>query len=266
MEDISPEIRELIEERIRYYKQRNRAENRIRINAQDGKATFLDANAYAGYVGEDVAAALLDLPGDRLPNGMMYYNIGDKAVRPILEETAGNILDVADQVFVSVDAAAGIGIMPIRPDQSEKIQGIIDLAASKPWDEVKNEIGAVVPTFSRKVVDDSIQTNAEFHYSAGLSPKIIRTADRGACEWCREVAGRYEYEDVKDTGNDVFRRHDNCGCTVVYEPGSAGKRKVVWKPTAQQKQTYRDREKELEEQMTSSTNFVERAAALLEGL
>ena len=268
MTDVSPEITAWIENRIEYYLNRNREANRIKVNAQAGKATFLDANAYAGCIGADLAAAIRSLPTEMLPNGMMYYNISDKVLRPILGDAASEILDVTDQVFIAVDSAAGIGLIPVRPDQANKIDGIVELASSKPWDEVKHEVGAVVETFARKVVDESIQVNSEFHYNAGLNPKIIRTIDRGACEWCREVAGTYEYAKVRNTGNDVFRRHDNCGCTVVYEPGKGKQRNVVWKPSADQKWTYKQTEKALQKQLTgeSQEDFVKKVADILEAI
>jgi hypothetical protein len=33
------------------------------------------------------------------------------------------------------------------------------------------------------------------------------------CRWCRNLAGEYSYPDVP---RDVYRRHDNCSCTVTY--------------------------------------------------
>lgn len=43
------------------------------------------------------------------------------------------------------------------------------------------------------------------------------------CEWCTKIAGRYVYGEEP---RDVFRRHDNCGCTVTYENGK--QRQDVW--------------------------------------
>lgn len=65
-------------------------------------------------------------------------------------------------------------------------------------------------------MDDTIKANAEFHYKARLSPKIIRTSDGNCCDWCDGVVGEYKYPDVP---KDVYRRHKNCGCEVNYYPG-----------------------------------------------
>ncbi|MCD8021238.1 MAG: hypothetical protein LUF92_17185, partial [Clostridiales bacterium] len=69
-----------------------------------------------------------------------------------------------------------------------------------------------------------MKENADFHYQSGLHPKIIRRANSGACKWCLALAGTYNYEDVKNTGNDVFRKHNNCKCSVVYDPADGSKK------------------------------------------
>ena len=51
---------------------------------------------------------------------------------------------------------------------------------------------------------------------SGLAPKIKRTSTGHCCEWCEKLVGTYNYEDVRDTGNDVFRRHRHCRCTVEF--------------------------------------------------
>ncbi|WP_295077324.1 DUF6883 domain-containing protein [Ruminococcus sp.] len=34
------------------------------------------------------------------------------------------------------------------------------------------------------------------------------------CQWCSDVAGKYE---IKDQPQGIFRRHDNCDCTIIYD-------------------------------------------------
>lgn len=80
--------------------------------------------------------------------------------------------------------------------------------------------------FAQTIVDDAVRANADFQYKAGLSPKIIRTSTGKCCKWCDNLAGVYEYEEVSDTGNNVFRRHKHCKCLVEYD-GNDGKRTNV---------------------------------------
>lgn len=76
---------------------------------------------------------------------------------------------------------------------------------------------------SNSMIDNYIQKNVEFRAEAGLSEKIIRTSSGHCCEWCDKVAGTYKYPDVP---KDVYRRHDNCDCTVEYVDGK--NRQNVW--------------------------------------
>jgi hypothetical protein len=59
-----------------------------------------------------------------------------------------------------------------------------------------------------------MKANADFRSRAGLDTYIERRDDGKCCEWCSKLAGRYSYPDKAP--RDIFRRHDNCGCTVEY--------------------------------------------------
>ena len=81
-------------------------------------------------------------------------------------------------------------------------------------------------TLTRAFHDDHIRHNADKRFRAGMGPKIVRTAAFNCCSWCSSLAGTYDYEDVRDTGNDVFRRHERCKCIVDYV--CDGKSQAVW--------------------------------------
>ena len=70
--------------------------------------------------------------------------------------------------------------------------------------------------FSENIVDDSIRDNVGRLYRSGIRTMIVRQAEAGACKWCQEVAGSYDYSQVRNTGNDVWRRHENCHCVIDY--------------------------------------------------
>ena len=72
--------------------------------------------------------------------------------------------------------------------------------------------------------DDFIEANAKFRSGAGLQCFVTRVTDGSCCPWCTRLAGRYRYPD--DIPDEIFSRHDNCGCTVTYENGR--KRQDVW--------------------------------------
>ena len=73
-----------------------------------------------------------------------------------------------------------------------------------------------VVNFTQSVVDDSIKKNAGCQYQSGLSPKIRRISMGKCCKWCGRLVGTYDYATVRNTGNDVFRRHKHCRCTVEF--------------------------------------------------
>ena len=61
------------------------------------------------------------------------------------------------------------------------------------------------------------------HSRAGLKCWITLKIDGKCCEWCDKMACRFEYGAEPD---DVYRRHDNCDCTVTFE--NERKRQDVW--------------------------------------
>lgn len=71
--------------------------------------------------------------------------------------------------------------------------------------------------------DDSVRENAKFRNDAGLTCYLDRQTDGKCCPWCSDAAGRYLYGTEP---RDIYRRHDNCNCTVIFENGR--QRQNVW--------------------------------------
>lgn len=67
-------------------------------------------------------------------------------------------------------------------------------------------------TISQSFIDDYIKQNAGFRALSGLKEKIVRSSNGKCCRWCTQMAGAYSYP----APNDIYRRHDNCDCTVTY--------------------------------------------------
>ena len=63
-------------------------------------------------------------------------------------------------------------------------------------------------------VDDTVRANADFQVRSGIHRKIRRQTVGKCCQWCSDLAGTYDYEDVNNAGNDVWRRHKNCDCLI----------------------------------------------------
>ena len=137
------------------------------------------------------------------------------------------ITNATDAIQKALNDNANIGIKPITPAlNQDRIDGIINRVSSEPvYDDVAWILDEPVVNFSQSIVDDSIKCNSEFQGKSGMSPKIIRKLAGRCCEWCSRLAGTYVYPDVP---KDVYRRHENCRCTVDYTPEKGRKSQNVW--------------------------------------
>lgn len=219
MIDIAPELLEKVQESFE-------AEIAgLREEIKSGVKSYEEAYDYAKRVGEALSQSFgVNITPEVLPDGMMYYNIADKVVRPMLQAEYDLTVAAAVSAQKSANTAAGIGIKPLAAEfDAERAQGIIDRVSSQPFEEIKWILNEPVKTFSKNVVDHTLEKNVEFQGKSGLSPKIRRTAFGDTCDWCQAVAGTYSYPNVP---KDVYRRHANCDCVVEYIDG--GKYQNVW--------------------------------------
>lgn len=226
MEDIAPKLLEKLQEDFKKRFDDSRKLKSLYKKIGDGTANYKEAQEFAIETGEILKSVFeKGISSSVLPDGRMYYNIADRVIRPMLENNYDIVADVSAEVQTALNKSAGIGIKAIKPEmKDDKVQGIVDIVSGKDnYDDISYMLGEPVVNFTQSVVDDAVRLNADFQYNAGMSPKIIRTSSRKCCDWCDSLDGIYEYEKIKNTGNDVFRRHKNCRCLVEYDPGT-GKR------------------------------------------
>lgn len=191
------------------------------------KATYANANDFAIEVGEILSKALTtSVTADKLPDGKMYYNIAKRLLEPVLQQNHELVADYSSKVQTILNESAKISLVaqPVELNQ-DRIDGFIErFSREDKFDNVKWLLGEPIVNFTQSIVDDSIKKNADFHAKAGLQPKIVRKTAGRCCKWCQSLAGSYNYPDVP---KDVYRRHQNCRCTVDYKPGD-GKKKNIW--------------------------------------
>lgn len=220
--DISPELLE--ELKTEFWKNYNGNKKiNAAVNALRGSEglNYKEAYNYSFEVGKSLTGAIRETArSDILPDGRMYYNIADKALRPMFENNYRLISDYCVKTQNALNERAGIGIKGVAaPINEDRVNGLLNVAAAaQQFDDIVGEFCRECENYSLSVVDEHIKKNAEIQNSAGLSPKIERFCGHSGCDWCSSLAGTYEYEKVKDTGNDVFRRHRGCTCTVVFIP------------------------------------------------
>lgn len=234
--DIVPGLLELIE---KDFDEKTLSSSKIKKALQsliDNKATYEEAHEFAIEVGEILSGVLnTHITVDTLPNGQMYFNIADRILNPTMQKNFDLITGYAIDVQTELNHAAGVMIKGQKPQLNQsRIDGIVErLSTAEEFEEIKWILDEPIKNFSQSIVDDAVRTNAEFQSRAGLGPKIIRRPDSNPCKWCRNLVGEYDYDEVSNQGNDVFRRHDYCRCVVEFEHGekvhrgTEGKRKYV---------------------------------------
>lgn len=219
MKDIVPELLEKIQASFDKKISEDKAIAEFMEKVKVGTATMEELSLYGRKLGDHLADTLAEsITPDVLPDEKMYFNIADR----IISTTMHNNYDLANAAAVavqkSIDLEAGIGLNAVKAAYPEErvmsvINGLTDKTAT--WETIQRRMNEPVRNISQSFIDDFMLTNAEFRSRAGLKTRIVRTPFGKCCDWCRELAGSYAYPD--DTPKDIFRRHDNCRCTVVYK-------------------------------------------------
>lgn len=175
---------------------------------KNGTATLTDSAEYARVLshilGREVSAKVLDLD--------------DRAgvVTQLLHDCYEDVNSIYAQAQTLLDEQAGIHINPQKPAfPAERVDqfthSLIDPTVAE--SVIKRRARAGCETIAKSYHDDCIKKNAQFRHDAGLKCYIVRIGTK-CCEWCSEVAGKYEFGDQPD---GIFRRHDNCDCTIIYD-------------------------------------------------
>lgn len=255
MDDIVPSLLEAIQEDFKKQWKSNKTVAKTWEKIKSKKATYEDANDFSIAIGEMLEKSYKKyISADTLPEGRMWYNIATRILEPTLYNNYSLISKVCTEAQKNVNDESGIGMNPVAPEyNTSRVSGLIDkISNAEHFEDVEWLLGEPVVNFSQSVVDDSIERNAKLQASSGLTPKIRRTlapsekrsVTRGhkkisynvPCPWCAALAGVYDYPNVP---RDVFRRHENCRCTLEYVVG--GKKlnpwytKTVWEEDRQER-------------------------------
>lgn len=206
---------------------------RIRARLRDG-TSYYDANDYAVRLGELLSQAL-----NQSTDGLAFLSdeVAQELLEPLLTADHDLISVAIEQIQRNMNTANEIGLSPVIPEvNTNRIEGLINKVASGSLDETRWILGEPIINYSQSVVDEGIEANAKATTKIGLKAYIIREAEASGtgsatrgnktyryiipCRWCADLAGKYDYEDVKDTGNDVFRKHRGCRCQITYVQGT----------------------------------------------
>lgn len=209
-------VREEVRERI----ERDALLAKLRKKIESGKGTYADTAAYSVRAGK----LLGEVFSRRLPEIPLEER--EPLCVDLLHDQYIDINVAVDTVQRFRDEAQGFHLAPQHaPFDAERGHQIgsslRDL--SKPVETLQRRAKAATETATKAMHDDRMKSEAKFRHKAGLDCRITRVAVNGCCPWCSKVAGRYAYGEEPD---DIYRRHDNCDCTVTFENGR--KRQDVW--------------------------------------
>ena len=173
-------------------------------------AGYKDAHAYAIRVGTVTGNVLKK----HQPEDLDGWDI-ESLIPGALGLNHNMVATACGEAQKNLNKKSRIGIRPQEPDfDGNRAFGLVEAVRQR------GKIGPLfydqLTNFCQNVVDQSIRENADVQSDAGLHPKIVRTAETNCCKWCDDLAGTYDYDDVKDTGNPVWARHDNCRCLIEY--------------------------------------------------
>lgn len=177
-----------------------------RING--GTATFNDTAEYA--------RVLSHILGRELSDSVLELSDRESIASQLLRDCYDDINRVCTDTQMSIDEAQGLHIKPQKATfPRERVQQFVHSLTDPTVKDsvIKRRAGAGSETITKSFHDNFIEKNAKFRNDAGLKCHIIRIGTK-CCDWCTEVAGKYE---MGDQPEGIFRRHDNCDCTIIYD-------------------------------------------------
>lgn len=192
----------------------------VQKKIDEGKADFTDTARYTDRAAELLGIVLSEYAPDMPPDER------ETLCKALLRQRYTDTNTMLNAVQRALDDTQGLHLAPQIADYPEER---VDQAAHSladetvPMETIQRRAKSAPATIARSFHDDYIEENAAFRSSAGLKCYINRIAAAKCCEWCTKMAGRYRYGEEPE---DVYRRHDNCSCTVTYESGR--QRQDVW--------------------------------------
>ena len=201
------DLRKKLDERIRSDKQLQKIAEKVANKTAD----FNDTAKYSEIASNHLANVLQENIGEiNSPLAKEYV------CKELLKDQHSAINELFGSVQVSIDEQNGIHIKTQKPafpqERVDKVAHALEDPTVSPK-TTKRRAGAPVANVSKSFHDDCVKKNATFRNDAGLTCYIIREGSN-CCEWCSSVAGKYRFGTQPD---DIFRRHDNCDCTIIYD-------------------------------------------------
>ena len=224
MSEFGTELSGKIQKRFLNLLKTDRALNRVKNRVRDG-TDYEIANEYAIRTGELLSQAI---NAETKTLSYMSKEVAREVLYPVLTLDHDLVNTASVQIQQNMNAANGINVSAMSADlDTNRIEGFITKVSSyDTYDAARRVMGEPIVNYSQSTVDYTIRKNMGANARLGMEAQLIRKIDPGetakgnrACRWCQSLAGTYRYNDVKDTGNEVFRRHRGCRCQLIYKNG-----------------------------------------------
>lgn len=185
-----------------------------------GTASLEDAERYAETVSGLLNRAYSEaLKGEDLPEGNIYWETCKAIIEKPLTDVYNKAARATAKALDAENAKNGIGLKAQAGEiDADRLAGVVSVAnKAETFADAAKAIAEPVKSVTRSAVVDAVHATADFQDAAGLEVKIIRTTrGKNPCAWCVAQAGVYNYESVKKTGHNVWRRHERCTCKIEY--------------------------------------------------
>lgn len=198
-------------------------ENALRLNPRvqsimrNPSPTYREANRYSIIVGDTMGKIVATKK--YFPDGISYEDAFD-TLEPALTHSYNLSKDMAIKAQKNINRKAGLNLNPAIPKPKPGlIAGLAkEIADRGGIDGFEAKFADQIGRFTMNGVDDTVSVNAYETQALGLAPKVVREAEPECCEWCADLEGEYTPNEAEALG--VYRRHDNCRCTVEYVIGN----------------------------------------------
>lgn len=199
---------------------------------KNGTASMEDATEFASMSGKKLGEVSKSQLLKMFPEGAPSYDELMEILPPSFKKNYANVADIYKRIQKQLNRAEGLDLGAIAAEYpADRVNGLIRLISE--MQDLSEEFDSIIQKIenaSMSTVDDSTRQNVDYTSRLGYKTTVIREfhpeeTDQSAhhekgyweCPWCKEVAGEYDYDEVKDAGNDVWRRHDGCHCVITYK-------------------------------------------------
>ena len=140
-EDVVPKLNEQINKVFDAYVSRDKQMQKA--FAGDESIDLGDVSLLARKMGEYASATLREcLTDDVLPDGILYWNIAQRTIEPLMRKVHELVCQMADAVQIREDKKLKIGIKPVHPEFNvDRLNDILNKVTSEQYrdtDEQEN--------------------------------------------------------------------------------------------------------------------------------